>query len=72
MVSRNWEPRKTTVEMQPSRIRREPVSNEKPQTLVKLQANSREWEIAIAIIGMILFAIGINALWLGVNAFIIN
>ena len=71
-MSRKWEPKKTTVEMQPSRIRREPVSNDKPQTLVKLQSHSREWEIGIAIAGMLLFAIGLNALWLGINAFLIS
>ncbi len=71
-MSRKWEPKKSTVEMQPSRIRREPVSNDKPQTLIKLQAHSREWEIALGIVGVILFALAINAVWFGVNAFIID
>lgn len=71
-MSRNWEPKKSTVEMQPSRIRRDPVSSDKPQTLIKLQAHSREWEIALGIVGVILFALAINAVWFGVNAFIID
>jgi hypothetical protein len=71
-MSRKWEPKKSTVEMQPSRIRREPVSNDKPLTLIKLQAHSREWEIAIGIVGVILFALAINAIWLGLNAFILD
>jgi hypothetical protein len=71
-MSRQWEPKKSTVEMRPSRIRREPVSSDKPLTLVTLAARSHEWEIGIAIVGVILFAIGINALWLGINAFILD
>ena len=71
-MSRNWEPKKSTVELQPSRIRRDPVSNDSPLTLIKLQARSREWEIGIGIVGVILFALAINAIWFGVNAFIIE
>jgi len=71
-MSRHWEPRKSTVELQPSRIRRDPVSKDSPLTLIKLQARSREWEIAIGIVGVILFALAINAIWFGVNAFILD
>jgi len=71
-MSRQWEPKKSTVELAPSRIRRDPVSNDKPLTLIKLQARSREWEIAVGIVGVILFALAINAIWFGVNAFIID
>ena len=71
-MSRHWQPRKSTVELQPSRIRRDPVSNDSPLTLIKLQARSREWEIGIGIVGVILFALAINAIWFGVNAFIIE
>ncbi len=71
-MSRDSKPRKGTVELQPSRIRRDPAGSDERPTLVKLQARSREWEIGIAIFGMILFALGLNALWLGVNAFIID
>lgn len=75
-MSRQWEPRKSTVELndeaRPSRIRRDPAPSDKPLTLVKLQARSREWEMAIGILGIILFALAINAIWFGVNAFIIE
>jgi hypothetical protein len=71
-MSRQFEPKKSTVELQPSRIRRDPAPSDTPLTLVKLQARSREWEIAIGIVGIILFALAINAIWFGVNAFIID
>ena len=61
-MSRQWEPKKSTVELRPSRIRRDPVRTEKSLTLINLQARSRAWEIGIAIIGMMLFAVGLNAL----------
>lgn len=71
-MSRQWEPKKSTVELSASRIRREPVRSEKRLTLVNLQARSREWEIGLAVAGMILFALAMNALWFGINAFIIE
>ena len=44
------------------RIRREPPPLEKPATLDKaLWRQSQEWEIGLAIAGMILFALGIDA-----------
>ena len=49
-------------EARPSRIRRQHVAGEKPG---RLAANawweSREWEIRLAIIGIIFFALAINA-----------
>jgi len=75
-MSRQWEPKKSTVELReearPSRIRRDPAPSDKRLTLVKLQARSGEWEIGIAIVGVILFALAINAIWFGVNAFILE
>lgn len=47
----------------PSRIRREPPPPEKPVSLDKaLWRRSREWEIGLAIAGIVLFALAINAL----------
>ena len=74
-MSSHWKPG-TKVDLKPaprpSRIRREPVQAEKPASLDKaMWRQSREWEIALAIIGMIFFAIGIDAAlalfagWLG-------
>ncbi len=69
-MSREWKPRKGTVELQPSRIRRDPARADKPETLLKQQSRSRERDILIGIVGIILFALAINALWLGLNMFI--
>ena len=49
---------------------RNPAQADKRPTLVKLEARSREWEIALAIAGMILFAVAMNLLWLGLNSYI--
>ena len=65
-VSSHWKPQRTKVELKPaprpSRIRRDPPPAEKPATLEKaMWRQSHEWEIALAIAGMILFALGIDA-----------
>jgi hypothetical protein len=46
----------------PSRIRREPPPPEKPASLDKALWRSSEWEIRLAIAGIIVFALGICAL----------
>jgi hypothetical protein len=51
-----------------SRIRREPVSPQKPASLEKALWQSREWEIGIAVIGMILFALAISSVSIGFSA----
>ena len=71
-MSKPWAPKKATVELQESRIRRDPVRSGKPETLIKFQARSREWEIGLGIAGVILFALAINLLWFGINAFVIE
>lgn len=63
-MSKQWKPKKDTVELRPSRIRREPVRADKPLGLGlgwKVQWDSREWEIRLAIAGIIFFTLGINA-----------
>ena len=65
-MSKEFKPRKETVALQPearpSRIRREPAPADKPLSIVgRIQWRSREWEIRLAIIGIILFALAINA-----------
>lgn len=53
----------------PSRIRREPVPAEKPVSLDRaLWRPSREWEIGLAILGMVLFGLAINAVTIGFSA----
>jgi hypothetical protein len=48
----------------PSRIRREPVrADNKLETLAgKVDWGSREWEIRFAVVGILLFALGLSAL----------
>lgn len=65
-VSKHWNPGTKKVELRkpppPSRIRREPPPAEKPVSLEKaLWRQSRELEIGLAIAGMVLFALGIDA-----------
>ena len=63
-VSKHWTPDQKLKAMapKPSRIRREPPPLEKPASLDKaLWRQSQEWEIGLAIAGMVLFALGIDA-----------
>ena len=59
---------KKTVELQaearPSRIRRDPVRVEERKDVVSnAWWRNDELEVPIAIVGMIVFALGINAMW---------
>jgi hypothetical protein len=55
-------PRRQTVELRPSRIRRDPVRSEKPAGLANnAWWDSREWEIRVAVVGIIFFALAICA-----------
>ena len=64
-------PGKTSVELRPSerpsRIRRDPVPPEKPTSL-KVPWVSHEREIWLALIGIVLFALAINAISIGFGA----
>jgi hypothetical protein len=67
-VSKDWKPNKQTVELQqpprPSRIRRDPVRVEERKDVVSnAWWRNDELEVPIAIVGMIVFALGINAMW---------
>jgi hypothetical protein len=66
-VSKQWKPGKKSVELQPavrpSRIRREPVRRDEPPSLLgKVQWNSREWEIRLALAGITFVALALSAL----------
>lgn len=54
--------------VRPSRIRRDPVPPEKPASLDRAMWQSREWEIGLAIVGIVLFALAINAISIGLSA----
>ncbi|MEO7751288.1 MAG: hypothetical protein ABIS09_08205 [Sphingomicrobium sp.] len=58
----------------PSRIRREPVTAAEPPKglAAKISRHSSEWEITLGIIGIVLFALAINAILFGVSATLIN
>ena len=64
-MSKPWNPGKKTVEMQPahpSRIRRDPALADTPENLARnAWWDSREWEIRLAVIGIIFFALAISA-----------
>lgn len=67
-MSKQWQPKKDTVELRPSRIRREPVRPDKPMHLFrKAEWDSREWEVRLAIAGMVAFVIAINLLIFGIG-----
>ena len=58
-------------EPRPSRIRRETVPGEKPSRLAtNAWWESREWEIRLAIIGIIFFALAINAVVFDLGEFL--
>ncbi len=68
-------PGKTTVDLKEapraSRIRRDPVTSEKSQGLVsKVHFQSRGWEIGLAIIGIVGFAVALNIIWIALSAWV--
>jgi hypothetical protein len=61
---------KKSVELRPSRIRRDPVPQDQPAGGVdRVPWETAEREIRIAIIGIIMFALAINIVILGISAF---
>ena len=63
---------KKTVELQPparpSRIRRDPALADTPENLARnAWWESREWEIRLAVAGVILFALALWALSIGIS-----
>lgn len=72
-MTKQWKPGKHTVELngpeRPSRIRREPAREEKPQLVDKLGWRTPEWEIRLAIVGIVLFALAINIITVAVSAY---
>jgi len=67
-VSRNWKPKKETVELRPSRIRREPVRAAE-QRVDKLPWRTPEWEIKLAIVGIVLFALAIDIIIVAISVY---
>lgn len=61
---------KKTVELRPSRIRRDPVPQDKPAGASEVKWQSSEREITFALIGILLFAIAIDIIVLGFSDFL--
>ena len=71
-VSKPWDPRRKTVAVRPSRIRREPVrlANEPrvdKASLQKAEFRSREREIWGGVVGVVVLALGMAALTIGLG-----
>lgn len=67
-MSKPLNPGKTSVDLRPSRIRRDPVHVKEEQRLDKVQWRSSDREIWLAILGMVAFALAINAVVIGISA----
>lgn len=73
-MGKHWEPKKKTVELEeaprPSRIRRQPapVENAITRKLDRIDWSSRQWEIRLAIIGIVLFALALDVIAFGFSA----
>lgn len=62
---------KPTVELRPSRIRRDPMRADSAETFARnAWWESREWEIRLAIAGILFFAIAISATVIDIGALV--
>ena len=65
-MSKPWKPRRETVELRPSRIRRDPVRAEKPAA-PNSYWDPTEWEAWMVGIGVSLFGLAIAIIILGIS-----
>jgi hypothetical protein len=72
-MSRPWKPNKKTVELEPaprpSRIRRDPVPADEPRGLASVDWTSREREVRLAVVGIIIFALALCAIAVAVSSY---
>lgn len=66
-VSKHWNPRRQTVGLRPSRIRRDPVPLRNQASLAKAVAGSREKEMWLGVAGILLFAVVLAATIIGIS-----
>ena len=64
-MSKAWKPSKETVELRPSRIRRDPVPIERPAAASKVAWDPSEWESWVVGVGVVLFALAIAVITIG-------
>lgn len=65
-MTKQWNPRRETVALRPSRIRRDPVRLDTPKTIVPTK-RSRERDIWAAMFGVALFALSVATIVVGVS-----
>ena len=63
-MSKHWNPGKPTVELRPSRIRRDPVPAAKPGP-DRGYWDPSEWETWVVVVGVALFALAIATILIG-------
>lgn len=69
-MNRNWTPSKKTVELRPSRIRREPVPIARPaEADRKAYWDPSEWETWQVVVGVLLFGLAISVIIVGISEF---
>lgn len=72
-MSRQWTPSKKTVELEqtarPSRIRRQPVPSAQAEGLDKVAFRTPEWEIKLAIFGVVAFAVAIDIIIVAISIY---
>ena len=67
-MSKPWTSAKKTVELRPSRIRRDPVRIDKPADAAKnAYWDPSEWEAWVVVVGVVLFALAIATLTIGIS-----
>ena len=66
-MSKSWQPNKQTVELKPSKIRRDPVPIERPTVVKKEYWDPNDWESWAVAIGVLAFAIAISIVWIAIT-----
>jgi hypothetical protein len=64
-VSKEWKPRRETVELRPSRIRRDPPAAARVQKAVNAYPTERE--VWVVVVGVVLFAVAIAIIIFGIS-----
>ena len=65
-MSKQWKPGRTIAQPRASRIRRDPVRDPVRQEKEAIW-RSREWEIRLGIIGIVMFALAIAIITVGIS-----